>query len=45
LIKDIAAGAYAALVGGVTDFAIGLIFTGFFMWITYGPVLGALYKK
>ena len=44
-IKDIAAGACVGFVEGVIPSAIWLIFIGFFMWITYGPLLGALYKK
>jgi hypothetical protein len=44
LIKDIAAGAYIGFVEGVIPTAIWLQ-SGFFMWITYGPLLGALYKK
>ncbi len=45
LIKDIAAGAYIALIDNLVSAAIGLIFIGFFMWIVYGYVLGMLYKK
>jgi hypothetical protein len=45
LVKDIAAGAYIALVDMATSIAIGLIYLGFFMWIAYGYVLSALYKK
>lgn len=44
-IKDIAAGAYTALTMGQVATGIGLIVVGFFMWIAYGPVLAALYKK
>ena len=44
LIKDIAAGAYIGFVGGMHPAAIWLQ-SGFFIWITYGPLLGVLYKK
>ncbi|WP_455369966.1 hypothetical protein [[Eubacterium] cellulosolvens] len=43
-IKDIAAGVYVALMGGIS-FAIQLIFVGFFMWIVYGPIISKLYTK
>jgi hypothetical protein len=45
IIKDVAAGSFAALINLETELAIGLISVGFFMWIAYGPVLGYLYKK
>jgi hypothetical protein len=45
LVKDIAAGVYIALINNLVSVATGLIFTGFFMWIVYGYVLGTLYKK
>ena len=45
LIKDIAAGTYIGLIDKLVSTAIGLIFTGFFMWIVYGFILGKLYKK
>ena len=44
LIKDIATGAYlGAERAPVSVFAI--IWVGFFIWIIYGLVIGALYKK
>jgi len=45
LIKDIIAGSYLALTMLEASSAIILILLGFFMWIAYGPVLGALYEK
>lgn len=45
LIKDIAAGSYAALMLMQTKVAINLIYYGFFMWTIYGLILGYLYKK
>ena len=44
-VKDIAAGVYIGLIDKLVSIAIALIFTGFFMWIVYGYVLGVLYKK
>jgi len=47
LIKDIAAGAFVPLLSRHLHWTIwiALIFIGFFKWITYGSLLGALYKK
>ena len=45
LIKNIAGGADEALLFLEIPSAIRLIFVGFFLWVTYGFVLGALYKK
>ncbi len=45
LIKDIAAGSYAALMLMNIPVAVDLIFYGFFMWTIYGLILGYLYKK
>lgn len=39
LIKDVAAGAYVALVMGSPLIASSLIFPGFFMWIVFGLVM------
>jgi hypothetical protein len=44
LIKDIAAGAYLAVIMLRVTEATALIFTGFFMWIAYGYVLERLRK-
>jgi hypothetical protein len=47
LMKDIAAGAFVPLLSRRLHWTIwiALIFIGFFEWITYGSLLGALYKK
>jgi hypothetical protein len=47
LVKDIAAGAFVPLLSRRLDWtvSIALIFVGFFEWIVYGSLLGALYKK
>ena len=44
-VVNIAAGAYVALVGGEISTGSSLIIFGFFIWIVYGALLGALYKK
>lgn len=44
-IQGVAGGAYLGIHAMEFDVAIRLIFIGFFMWISYGPVLGVLYKK
>ena len=45
LIKDIACSAYIGFVDKIIPIAVGLIFLGFFTWIAYGSLLGALCKK
>jgi len=45
LIKDIAIAPYLAFIDMQTQLAIDYVFIGIFMWIPYGAVLGALYKK
>jgi len=45
LIKDIAAGAYAAITMGAVAVGVSLVAGGVYMWIVYGLVLGALYRK
>ena len=45
LIKDIGAGAYLAFVDRIVPIAIGFVFLGFFMLISYGAVLGVLFRK
>jgi len=45
LIKDIAAGSYAAFMLMQRSIAIDLVYYGFFMWTIYGLILGYLYKK
>jgi len=45
LVKDIAAGSFIGLIDMATKLAFGLIYLGFFMWISYGYVLSTLYKK
>jgi len=45
LVKDIAAASFIGLIDMTTRIAVGLIYTGFFMWISYGYVLSTLYKK
>lgn len=45
LVIDIAASSFIALIGIGINYALSLIFFGFFMWVTYGLILGSLYKK
>ena len=45
LVKDIAAASFVGLINMATSLAVGLIYIGFFMWISYGYVLATLYKK
>jgi hypothetical protein len=45
LMVDICAGAYVGLALLLIPVTIWLIYTGFFFWITYGAVIGGLYKK
>jgi hypothetical protein len=45
LIKDIFGSVELALLFKEASIAIALLFVGFFGWIAYGSVLGALYKK
>jgi len=45
LIKDVATAPYLAFIDMQTQLAIDYVFIGFFAFIPYGAVLGALYKK
>jgi len=45
LIKDIAIAPYLAFIDMQTQLAIDYVILGIIMWIPYGAVLGALYKK
>jgi len=45
LINSIAPGAHLGIHSMEFNIAIRLVFVYFFVWISYGPVLGVLYKK